>query len=332
MRENQHFFFQTRNLKPPIMSRFVKRLDKMTPALREQALRARDKYALPTLSNTRYIPQHERKTTIEEIGIGNGDLIYITEGKHKGKITKVSDYSSRHGTFATHDIAKTIIIPQSVWSENQRSHIAQAPDGIPEEHVKLAARDRDEDGNIVHLVADEIVYKDHYYDERYKRWMPKRFIKHHENIEIPWPNPEDNHTASNVSTREEVAHLKTYEIQTIAKPLLPEGVINELRNPYSRHKKRALSDIEARRLNEPAMPLTAEQKIYLAKKAKEPVKKLEPLAEEVKDYIGQRMAEHLSKIDNPYLLAHLDALSKVQIPDFKKTMEKIEESQRSNSQ
>ncbi|KAK7681095.1 hypothetical protein QCA50_015933 [Cerrena zonata] len=94
------------------------------------------------------------------------------------------------------------------------------------------------------------------------------------------------------------------------------------------YKKKALSDIQARKLNAPEMPLSKEQKIYLAKKAAEPKKQLQRLSPEIQDFIGEKIANHVNKIDNPYLLAHLDALSNVQIPDFAKTMAKIEESEK----
>lgn len=314
------------------MSRFVKKMAKMSPQMRDHMLRERNKYILPTMPTSRYIPREDRKIAMEDVGITVGDFVYITEGKFKGIVSKVIAHSPVLGTFKTGDATRPMIVPKDFWSESQQSHLIEFPEEIPEEHVKLASRDRDEQGNIIHIVADEVICKDRYYDQWHKRWLPRRFVKHHENIEIPWPMPENDHTDSGRSTREDVAHLKTYEMQTIAKSLLPPGVIHELRNRYSKYKRNTLTDIEARRLNEPTMPLTTEQKIYLAKKAKEPKKKLEPLGEEVKDYIGKRMADHLSKIDNPYLLAHLDALSKVQIPDFKKTMEKIEEDQHSKPQ
>lgn len=315
------------------MSRFVKRLDKLPPVARDKLWRDKTKHTmLPTMDPPRYVSKKDKNLTMEQIGITKGDYIYINEGESKGKITKVLEYHSRTNEFAANDISKPLIVAPQYWAENQKSHLIDFPRSIPREHVKLAAREKDENGNITHVVANEVVYKGQYYDDRYKRWLPRRFVKHHENLEIPWPTPDKNHTASEVTTKEEVAHLKTYETQTIAKSLLPPGVLNEIRNPYSKHKKQELTDIEARRLNEPAMPLTTEQKIYLAKKAKEPKKKLEPLSEEVKDYIGQRMAQHISKIESPHLLAHLDALSKVEIPDFKRTLEKIEEDQQSNTQ
>lgn len=310
------------------MSRFVKSMEKLSPALRENVIKQRERMSLPTHSPRRYIPKAERKHDLKERGIAKGDYVYITKGQYKGTLTRVYDYEESLGSFTTHDALKQVIVPREFWADGQTSPLIRAPEPIPQEHVKLAAREVDDKGSIKHFVVDEVVYKGEYYDDRYKKWMPRRFVKHHEHIEVPWPTPDNDYVDSGRAAKESEAHYKTFELQTIAKPLIPQGVLNELRNPYSKHKKKILSDVEARRLNEPTMPLTPEQKIYLAKKAKEPKKELEPLSEEVKEFIGQRMAEHLSRIENPNLLAHLEALSKVQIPDFKKTMQKIEENQR----
>lgn len=305
------------------MTRFTRNLDKYPKALRDLLHNAKSKYNLPSFPTSRYIPAHERKSRVEDVGITTGDFVYISKGEYKGQVTSVISYADQSGCFLTHDIKAKRIIPRDNWVENQTSHLLELPVEIPEEDVKLVAKDKDEKGNVSFVVADEIVQRDRYYDDRYKRWMPRRFVKHHDNIEIPWPKPDDSYDKSPVTASERAAHFKSYELQTIGKPPFPSAVLRQLRNPYSSHKKRTLSEYEARKLNEPQMPLTTEQKIYLAKKAQTPQKKLRPLSEEVKDFIGQKMANHLSGINDPYLLAHLDSLSKTRSPDFESTMEKI---------
>lgn len=325
-----HILALTSTLKTTIMSwqaprkRFQLNLDAYSKSLRD-SLYARHfkRFNLPTFDSGRYIPEHEQKVRARQNKITVGDTVYITEGKHKGKILSVMQYSESSDSFLLFEATVPRIIPKALWVPNQASHIMNYPELIPREHVKLAAKDKDEKGNVFYVVADEIVVKDKYYDDLYKKWMPRRFVKHHEKIEIPWPKK----TAEKddvLSTPERVAYEKTYELQTIAKPPFPKGVLAELRNPYSNYKKKVLTEMSARKLNAPQMPLSAEQKIYMAKKARTPPKKLEPLSDEVKDFIGTRMAAHLAQIDNPALLSHLDALSSVQIPDFHKTMASID--------
>lgn len=305
--------------------RFQRDLDKYPELIREVLLKKTNKFNLPTFESTKYVPKHERKTKLEDVGLATGDMVYVTEGEHKGKISSVLQYSLESDSVILTDVLSKRIIPKAWWIQNQTSHVMDYPLSIPRDHVKLAAKDRDDEGKVSYVVAEGVVLKDKYYDDRYKRWLPKRFVKHHETIEIPWPKPPTDIEDDAISTTADAVFTKTYEDQTVAKSPLPQGVLAELRNPYSSYKKKTLTDVQARKLTAPQMPLSTEQKIYLAKKAQQPEKKLEPLSEEVKEFIGSKIAEHLSKIENPALLTHLEGLSKSTIPDFEKTMKKIEE-------
>lgn len=308
--------------------RFQKDLDKYPELIREVLLKKSNRFNLPTFEATRYIPKRERKTKIEQVGLASGDMVYITEGEHKGKISSVLQYTLESDSVILTDVLSKRIIPRAWWIQNQTSHVMDYPLNIPREHVKLAAKDRDDEGKVSYVVADEVVLKDKYYDDRYKRWLPRRYVKHHDTIEIPWPKPPTDIEDDRNSSTADAVFFKTYEDQSIAKSPLPHGVLGELRNPHSAHKKKVLTEVQARKLTAPRMPLSAEQKIYLAKKAQQPEKKLEPLSEEAKEFIGTKIAEHLAKIDNPAMLAHLEALSNSTIPDFEKTMEKISKSEK----
>lgn len=292
----------------------------LRPAIRAQ----RPVPSLPTFENDRFVAKSDKKTTVEKVGIAPGDLAYVAEGEHKGRVSSVVRYNAEADTFMLSDILDKKLTPRSMWLAQQTSYLVEIPKEIPANQIKLAAKDRDEQGNVSYVVADEVVQKERYYDPSYYRWMPRRYVKHHENIEIPWPKPPVEAEADELSTLKEAVFIKTYELQTIAKSPLPKGMLAELRNPHSRHKKKTLSDLQARRLNAPHMPLSKEQQIYLAKKAQQPVKKPEPLSEEVQDFIGTKIAEHLAKVDHPALLAHLDAVSSARDSGFAKTLRDIE--------
>lgn len=309
--------------------RFQADLEKMSNRARGKYMNDLKKMQLPTFETAlRPIPQNERRTDLKDIGFAPGDFAYITEGPHKGTISTVLQYTSEFDQVYLSSVTSKKIIPKENWVPNQSSHLMDYPEPISAKDIKVAAKDKDEKGNVYYVVADDIVQKDKYYDSRYYRWLPKRFIKHHDAIEIPWPNPPQEQKPGALSTSPEVAKEKTWELQSIVKSPFPSKVLKELRNPYSQYKKKALSDIQARKLNAPEMPLSKEQKIYLAKKDAEPKKQLQRLSPEIQDFIGEKIANHVNKIDNPYLLAHLDALSNVKIPDFAKTMSKIEESEK----
>ncbi|OBA24450.1 hypothetical protein METBIDRAFT_35812 [Metschnikowia bicuspidata var. bicuspidata NRRL YB-4993] len=295
------------------------------PEYLRPALRAlRPNPSLPTFENDRFVADKDKKTTLEKAGIAPGDLAYVAEGEHKGKVSSVVRYNTENDTYMLADILEKKLTPRSMWSAQQTSFLIEIPKEFPASQIKLAAKDRDEQGKISYVVADEVVHKEKYYDAKYYKWMPRRFVKHHENIEIPWPKPPVEAETDELSTEGEAVFLKTYELQSIARSPLPKGVLAELRNPYSRYKKRTLTEEQARKLNAPAMPLSKEQQAYLAKKAKAPVKKLEPLSEEAQEYIGTRIAEHLAKVDHPALLRHLEVLSLARDPGLARVMDEIE--------
>lgn len=292
------------------------------------------------LAKTSHIPtipppvptlRKEERFTGVAPGITANDLAYITEGKHKGKISRVLQYTRENDTVLLNEVTKSVVIPKQYWTANQTSHVLEYPIPVPRSHVRLAAKEKDEDGNVLYVVAEELVFKDKYYDDRFKRWLPRRFIKHHESIEIPWPDLMQEPKDDKLSTLSEHVFTKTHELQTLAKPPFPKGVLSEIRNPYSKFKKRELTAAQAQLLNAPQMPMSIEQKLYLAKKAQQPVKKLEPLSKEAKELIGSKIAEHLAKIDNPFLAKHLDAVSQKTTPEFKRVLEEIE-SQQSGAQ
>lgn len=305
--------------------RFQRDLDKYPEHIRKILLQEQAKYLLPTFTHLRHIPKKDELRKIEDVGYAPGDMVYVTEGDHKGKVTSVLLYSAESDTFLLTDALRKRVVPRLYWPEGMTSHLMDYPESIPREHVKLAAKDRDENGKVLYVVADSVVMRDKYYDENHKRWLPRRFVKHHDNIEIPWPRPPQAPEDDVLLTPESVVHEKTWELQTIAKPPFPLTILRELRNPYSEFKKKSLTEAQASKLNGVEMPLSVEQKLYLARQAEKPKKRLQPLSPEIKDFIGAKMAEHINKIESPELLLHIDAMARTKIPDFQKTMNAIKQ-------
>lgn len=321
-----------------VRRRFQKDINKLPKHFRVRETKNTNRFVLPTFEQKiDLIPEKERKTQLHQVGITEGDLVYVTKGEHKGQISTVFQYTPEYDSVFLSDISEKKIIPKFQWFEQQESHLIDYPKQIPKDHVRLAAKDRDAQGNTYYLVAEDVVYKEKYYDDKHKKWLPKRFVKHHDNIEVPWPSPPREFNEGELSTKEEDALEKTYELQSLVIPPFPSQVMNQLRNPYSKYKARYLTEAQARRMNAPQMPLTKEQQIFLAKKeAKEAEQRTDQLQKdltpEMKDFIGEKIASHLNKIDNPYLKLHLEALSRTSIPDFEKTKKIIEETQAINKQ
>lgn len=310
-------------------SRFKRDINKLPSHLRQQWLKQQEATALPTFKGffPERVPRSQQKTRFEA-GITEGDLAYVTEGKHKGKIAEVLAYSPEFDAVSLANISTKKLLPKPFWPEGQTSHVYDFPDYIPRSKVRVVGKSK-EDGRIFYMVAEEVVMGKPQYDDRYKRWIPERYIKHHDYL-LPWPNPAKLNDGE-LSTLEDKVTERTFEFNTIGKSSIPKELVNQLRNPYSKYKKRQLDGLQVAKLNGPEMPLTIEQKIWLAKQAEKPKKKLYPLSEQVKEFIGSKMAEHLNKIESPELRHHLEVLSKVKIPDFEKTLKIIEETKNEES-
>ncbi|EGV64189.1 39S ribosomal protein L40, mitochondrial [Yamadazyma tenuis] len=314
-----------------IKRRLQKDFSRLNKALRAQETKSNNRMVLPYFEQDYdLVPKHEQKLDFTQVGLAEGDLVYITKGEHKGKISTLFRYTPEFDTVYLSDVSEKKVVPPTQWFEQQESHLIDYPQQIPRDHVRLAAKDIDSAGKTYYIVADAVVYKDKYYDDRYKQWLPKRFVKHHESIEVPWPGPPTDPKDGELSTDEQVALEKTYEVQSIAIPPVPIGALDQLRNPHSKFKSKILTELDARRLTAPEMPLSKEQKIYLAKKAQQPPTSVKDLTEEMKQLIGEKMAQHLNQIENPYMKIHLDALSKNTTPEFEKTMKLIRETQELN--
>lgn len=311
--------------------RFQKDLEKLPRVLSDNYIKATNNYTLPTFENhMRPIPKAERKTKLQDIGFASGDVVYITEGEHKGKLSTVFNYSSELNSVLLSNVNEKKLIPKSYWVDNQTTHVMDYPKQVPLNQIKLAAKDRDDKGKVYYVVADEVIQKEKYYDPRYRKWLPKRFVKNHETIEIPWPNPPQEPKEDYLSTTENQAFEKTWELQSISKKPFPNEVLSQLRNPHSQYKKKLLSEVEARKLNAPSMPLSKEQQIYLSKQQqpKLPVR----LSPEIQDFIGERIANRINTIKDDNLLAHLESLSSAEIPGFAKSLETIEKAEQGSNQ
>ncbi|CAN3375482.1 hypothetical protein DIURU_005221 [Diutina rugosa] len=298
--------------------RFQRDLNKLPEQLRVQWNASLNKqYALPSMESMAVPDPAKKRSTGFDVGLTAGDLCYITEGEKKGTITTVFQYLSQVDSVLMANVTEKKLLPPTRHVQNQTSHYTDYPKFVPRSHVRLVGKEKDENGKIGYLVAEEVVLKGKYYDDRYKRWLPRRFVKHHEEIEIPWPSPPLEFEDGELSTLEDTVFERTYEMQSMARQPLPSGVIDELRNKYSKHKKRTFSALHIARLQKPSMPLSTEQKIYLAKQQqKQATAKPQPteLSEEAQALIGEKVAAHLNSIDNPYMLAHLEALSQQKVP------------------
>ncbi|KAI3405996.2 MRPL40 [Candida oxycetoniae] len=298
-------------------------IDKLPKNLQKHFLKSQDATALPTFKGffPDKVPKSQQKTRFEA-GIMEGDLAFVTEGPHKGKIVEVLTYTPEFDSVSLSNVSTKKLMPKPFWPEGHTSHVFDFPDYVPRSKVRVVGKEKDDSGKVSYVVAENVTLGELYYDERFKEWIPRRYIKNHD-YELPWPEPSKIEDGE-LSTPPATVIEKTFAFDTIGKSTIPKKLVNQLRNPYSKFKRRALDGLQVAKLNGPVMPLTVEQKIWLAKQASKPEKKLYPLSEEIQDFIGSKMAQHLNKIESPELRMHLEALSNKKCRDFEKTLQIIQ--------
>lgn len=137
-----------------------------------------------------------------------------------------------------------------------------------------------------------------YYDADYNKFLPVRRLTHDPTVVIPWPRPRKPLAASQYATPADIVEERTFFPSSILEPPMPEAAVSQVRNPYSKFKRRPkITAQDLREMTAPEMPLSATKKAYLAEmKAKHERSQVDPkVLKEVEDFIGQEIEKGLQK-------------------------------------
>ncbi|KAF5100509.1 hypothetical protein D0Z00_001237 [Geotrichum galactomycetum] len=235
-----------------------------------------------------------------------GDRVQILSGPEKGRIGKIAAILKESNAVSVEGLGGTsrILIPPQAFYEGQTRPIVDAPNAIPVSNIRLVATVKEENGTEKDVAVHSVSLEGEYYDADYNQFLPVRKLTHDRSVEIPWPRPAKPLAESEFATRADVVEERTFFPKSVLEPPLPPAAVSQIRNPYSRFKRRPV--ITAEDLHEmtvPVMPLTPGKKKYLAavealKKETEPkkVKIVDPAKKkEIEDFIGAEIQKGLQK-------------------------------------
>lgn len=180
-----------------------------------------------------------------------GDRVAIMDGPDKGKISTIQSVQEEGGFVSLEgdDLKQNFTVPSYISNmrEGQKpTHVQTAEYRAPINAVRLVHPLKDPvSGKIRDVIINELVARNYYKDKATGRETWSRVVPGL-NVEIPWPKVfEDAERQALEGTFQDHAcdtlridvEEKTF-VPTLLRPPIPAGVIDELRNRYSKFRTR----------------------------------------------------------------------------------------------
>ncbi|KAH8677386.1 hypothetical protein BX600DRAFT_124824 [Xylariales sp. PMI_506] len=202
------------------------------------------------ISETRYsiassLRDHQKEARCEWLGgaknlnLTSGDRVVLLEGPDKGKIGKVVDVKHENMVVVVEGLNKSNIkMPVALLGDDKSPSVnLEVP--IPISAVRLVHPIPDpKTGVVKDVIINQLRHTGFFYDRvtghtRWSRYVPGL------NITIPWPTRAAEKTATDhkVDTLRIDVEERTF-VPTLLRPPMPELVLDELRNKYSRFRTR----------------------------------------------------------------------------------------------
>lgn len=241
------------------------------------------------------VEDEKRFRTVKDWSFLPGDRVVIVKrGKWKGKISMIHQHDPEtNGYVLDNGPTRAVPIPKEFWQEGQGSHISNIPIVVSKKDIKLVADidDPNSPGKVKTVGIRDIVYRDKYYDEDYKRIMPYRCVGGQENLIIPWPRPKQTEDGY-LGTDPHVTREQTFFVDSVVRAPIPEGALLTIRNPKSKYRRGTLSAKDIAKLVAPKMPLTDTKKAYIKERQEQSKREKRKLTDGDKEQIGAQIFEH----------------------------------------
>ncbi|CCH59205.1 hypothetical protein TBLA_0B03660 [Henningerozyma blattae CBS 6284] len=253
--------------------------------------------------------ESERFKTPEDWKYLPGDRVLIMDGPKKGNIAHVQSTDEHTNGFVLDEQgpSRKIAIPKSMWLEGQKSYVLSLPSTVTQNSLRLVADlpiKNPKTGQEVYktVAIRDLEFRGTYYDEDYRKIMPRRCVRGRPDLVVPWPRPEpkDEETQEMIHnnnydliTSPTVAREQSYWISSLSKRPIPRQAIPTIRNIHSKYKKKTLGPRDIIRLVAPKMPLTEAKKTYLDEKEKLSKLVRPKLQDEDIERIGSMVKKHL---------------------------------------
>ncbi|CAK7566001.1 MAG: hypothetical protein SEPTF4163_003932 [Sporothrix epigloea] len=176
--------------------------------------------------------------TPDFICLAQGDRVVVMEGPFKGNIGPIKELHIEQGTVVIEGVGRTnITVPSSLAMEASQT-VQQVESHIPIDAIRLVHPLTDpETGRTRDVIVRELRPTDFYRDRPTRRLSFARVIPGL-NVRVPWPrkSPTEYEDQDGDTLRIHAEHV-TF-IPTLLRPPVPEALLDELRNRYSRFRTR----------------------------------------------------------------------------------------------
>jgi large subunit ribosomal protein L24 len=240
--------------------------------------------------------------------IVEGDRVVVVKGRDKGRIGDVTELLKEQGTVRVKGVnLMDIIVPTWMQQEQQLdgSQLSTFPKPVPLEDVRLVyPLPHPETGVPRDVLIERLVNVNWQFDKTKKEWTQGDRVVAGTNTIIPWPEtgeeaPED-HDEDTLRINVEEPTFRPFLMQ---RPM-PETVIDELRNKYSRFRTRhtyqyldekEAEDAKAEKRKELAKTMRTPLQQLAESRAKERLENEKELSEEQLAKIGAVIASEKAK-------------------------------------
>ncbi|KAI6381064.1 hypothetical protein MCOR25_001362 [Pyricularia grisea] len=177
-----------------------------------------------------------------------GDRVVVVEGPFKGQISTISEIDHNRGVLFLNEVGIiNVRIPPFVEPLARGQPVITMPSAMPVSAVRLVHPIPDpKTGEIKDVVIKNLVARGFYHDRPTRKSTWYRMVPGL-NMKIPWPKtPPTVHEDHPVDTLRIDVENKTW-VPTLTVPPMPESVIDELRNKYSKFRTRHTEEYLAKK-------------------------------------------------------------------------------------
>lgn len=186
-------------------------------------------------------PEKEPKDRPKWMYIAGQDRVAVIRGRERGRIATVSQVDKESGTVALAGVEMVdVAVPQWMQEEeNMTSHVQSVPYKMPLENVRLVFALPDPKTGVPRdVIIDRVVPVNRKWNKETREFSDGDRLIPGTNTLVPWPELEKpEHEDNDIDTLRITVEEQTFRPYLLSPPM-PESVIDELRNKYSKFRTR----------------------------------------------------------------------------------------------
>ncbi|XBW35848.1 hypothetical protein QEN19_001420 [Hanseniaspora menglaensis] len=181
------------------------------------------------------IPFNERFSNEQEWKYLPGDKVVIVNKKFEsfGTVTEIVSHVDQGATTNLYTLKEgnpksLMAIPKMFWTKDQTTYIHELESFVKQEDIRLVYEHPQTKET---LIVDDVGFTEElYYDFRYDKLLPKRFVKNNPQLVIDWPGKKSNSTktADILGTNSDEVLKETFQPESFFKSDTPENAKNNL--------------------------------------------------------------------------------------------------------